>query len=189
MTKKQFAELERLRGLSKENLLSMEEVAYLFNVIEELVSELKEHTRLIEAAREIKLARNERVARTNAMQEAAALAGNGGPSGAHVIVAVERMHPIVHDISQGVERIVDALNTIDAARTFQMACEPQSSEEVFREPPKFSMSDHNRPDGYPNDKGFDEAAKRTLKTREEDEKKADDFLNEMGKRLRDPKKV
>lgn len=44
--------------------------------------------------------------------------------------------------------------------------------------------DQNRPDGYPIDEKFDEAASRVLKDRRDDEKKADDFFREMDKRLR-----
>jgi hypothetical protein len=47
-----------------------------------------------------------------------------------------------------------------------------------------SPRDQNRPDGYPMDEKFDEAASRVLKNRRGDEDKANDFLREMEKRLR-----
>ena len=44
--------------------------------------------------------------------------------------------------------------------------------------------DQNRPDGYPIDEKFNEAANRALRDRRDDEEKANDFLRQMEKRLR-----
>jgi hypothetical protein len=48
-------------------------------------------------------------------------------------------------------------------------------------------SNLNRPDGYPIDKQFDEAANRVLNKRGNDEKQANDFLWEMDKKLKENK--
>ena len=68
--------------------------------------------RVVEAARDLKRARDERHARSGAMQEAATLARKGGPRGPEAIASVERKHPIVHDVSDSVDRICEALDAL-----------------------------------------------------------------------------
>src|ERR1700722_16075549 len=72
--------------------------------------------KVVSAAQRLRASRDERRARAAAMQQAAASARKGGPRGKSALAAVERSHPIAHDIGDVVDDICEALEGWDVVR-------------------------------------------------------------------------
>jgi hypothetical protein len=70
-------------------------------------------TKVVNVARKLKAARDERHQRTLDLQALAAAARAGGPSGTGVLNEYDRTHPTVWDIGDVTEEICEAIDILD----------------------------------------------------------------------------